>query len=69
MEEKTAWEIFFDRYALIYEENEFTKNTFQEVDFLLDELSLPPETAILDVGCGTGHHPIELARRGYVVPV
>ena len=37
------------------------------MDFLLDELSSPLRTAILDVGCGTGHHSIELARRSYAV--
>jgi 2-polyprenyl-3-methyl-5-hydroxy-6-metoxy-1,4-benzoquinol methylase len=37
------------------------------VDFLLDELSSPLGTTILDVGYGTGHHSIELARRSYAV--
>jgi ubiquinone/menaquinone biosynthesis C-methylase UbiE len=45
----------------------FTKNTIQEVDFLLEELSLQPGSSILDVGCGTGRHSIELAKRGYTV--
>ena len=67
MGEKTTWETFFDEHASTYEENEFTKNTLQEVDFLLDELSFPPGAAVLDVGCGTGRHSIELARRGYAV--
>ena len=67
MSEKTTWEIFFDAHAPIYEENEFTKNTVQEVDFLLEELTLPPRGSVLDVGCGTGRHSIELAKRGYAV--
>ena len=37
------------------------------MDFLLDELSSPLRTTILDVGYGTGHHSIELARRSYAV--
>jgi len=67
MQEKSVWEEFFDAHAPIYEQNEFTKNTLREVDFLLEELQLFPGASILDVGCGTGRHSIELAKRGYAL--
>lgn len=67
LKEKSTWEEFFDAHAPVYEDNVFTKNTIREVDFLIEELSFPPAGSILEVGCGTGRHSIELARRGYSV--
>lgn len=65
MSRKNEWEEFFDGHAPEYMENEFTKNTLAEVDFIIEELNLRKGCRILDVGCGTGRHAVELARRGY----
>ena len=45
----------------------FTKGTEQEVDFLVEQLGLPPGARVLDVGCGPGRHAHALARRGFEV--
>ena len=67
MTNHTEWADFFNGHAPDYDENEFTRNTVVEVDFLIEALGLSPGAAILDVGCGSGRHAIELARRGYIV--
>lgn len=67
MEENQGWENFFDNHAPEYMDNIFTNNTESEVDFLEEELDLSKGDSVLDVGCGTGRHSLELARRGYNV--
>lgn len=67
MSEKNEWRAFFDHHAPVYMENPWTRATLAEIDFVLAELQPPPGGRVLDVGCGTGRHAVELARRGYRV--
>ncbi|HSM55718.1 MAG TPA: class I SAM-dependent methyltransferase [Candidatus Sulfomarinibacteraceae bacterium] len=48
-----------------YDQELYTQQTREEVDFI--EVIIDPRRAqrILDVGCGTGRHSLELAQRGY----
>ena len=61
------WQDYFDNIAASYDQESATGNIGAEVDFIVAKLSLQPGMSILDVGCGTGNHAIELARRGYAV--
>ncbi|MCC7228945.1 MAG: methyltransferase domain-containing protein [Fimbriimonadaceae bacterium] len=62
-----AWQQFFDSHAPYYDQNPFTQNTVAEVDFFLSLFPLSAGASILDMGCGTGRHAAELAKRGYQV--
>jgi ubiquinone/menaquinone biosynthesis C-methylase UbiE len=61
------YEEFFTDYAKTYDQEAFTQGTLQETDFLEQELGYDKSKRILDIGCGTGRHAIELAKRGYKV--
>ncbi len=61
------WEQFFDGYATRYMDEPFVTATVAEVDFIERLFRLEPGARVLDLGCGTGRHSVELARRGYRV--
>lgn len=67
MTEPNQWKTFFDRHASKYMDEDFVTGTQGEVDFLIEHLNLTPAQRILDMGCGTGRHALELGRRGYQV--
>jgi len=67
MPTSSEWEQFFDQAADSYRKWMFTHHTEAEAAFLVEELAQPRGSSILDIGCGTGRHAIELARLGYHV--
>lgn len=64
---KQWYEELFENYGRKYDSESFTQGTIGECDFLEKEIAHNRATRILDIGCGTGRHSIELARRGYSV--
>ena len=64
---KQWYEELFENYAIKYDQEGFTKGTIGECDFIEQEISYDKTINILDIGCGTGRHSIELAKRGYNV--
>ena len=64
---KQWYESLFENYAQKYDKECFVKGTAGECDFIEKEITHDKSLKIIDVGCGTGRHSIELTRRGYDV--
>ena len=64
---KQWYEELFENFAQNYDAEEFTKGTVGECDFIEKEIDYNKTIKILDIGCGTGRHSIELSKRGYSV--
>ena len=64
---KQWYESLFENYARTYDSEIFTQGTIGECDFIEKEINYDKSLKIVDIGCGTGRHSIELTKRGYKV--
>ena len=64
---KQWYEELFKNYGMKYDNENFIHGTIGECDFIEKEINYNKTVKILDVGCGTGRHAIELSKRGYDV--
>jgi 2-polyprenyl-3-methyl-5-hydroxy-6-metoxy-1,4-benzoquinol methylase len=64
---KQWYEELFENYGQKYDNEVFAQGTIGECDFIEKEISYNKELKIIDIGCGTGRHSIELAKRGYSI--
>lgn len=62
---KQWYETLFENYGQKYDSESFTQGTVGECDFIEQEIDFNKSLRILDIGCGTGRHSIELSKRGY----
>jgi 2-polyprenyl-3-methyl-5-hydroxy-6-metoxy-1,4-benzoquinol methylase len=64
---KQWYESLFENYGKKYDHETFSQGTIGECDFIEKEINFNKSQKIIDVGCGTGRHSIELTKRGYQV--
>ena len=64
---KQWYELLFENYARKYDQECYVQGTSGECDFIEKEIAYDKSLKIIDIGCGTGRHSIELAKRGYQI--
>jgi len=64
---KQWYEAFFENYAKKYDKECFVQGTLGECNFIEEEINRDKSLKIIDIGCGTGRHAIELSKRGYKI--
>ena len=64
---KQWYEALFENYAKKYDKECFVQGTLGECDFIEQEINRDKSLKVIDIGCGTGRHAIELTKRGYIV--
>ena len=64
---KQWYELLFENYAHKYDKECFVQGTLGECDFIEEEIGRDKSLKVIDIGCGTGRHTIELTKRGYNV--
>ncbi len=64
---KQWYKSLFENYAQKYDKECFVQGTIGECDFIEQEINRDKSLKVIDIGCGTGRHAIELTKRGYNV--
>jgi 2-polyprenyl-3-methyl-5-hydroxy-6-metoxy-1,4-benzoquinol methylase len=64
---KQWYESLYENYADKYDQEVFVQGTLGECDFIEQEIARDKSFKIIDIGCGTGRHSIELSKRGYSI--